>query len=107
MKDWVFQVLAIDNWTEFYWVVLGLVAQLAFTARFLVQWLASERAGKSYVPVAFWYLSIIGGSMLLAYAIYRQDVVFILGQAMGLVVYARNLVLIHREARRAAQELAP
>ena len=107
MKDWVFQVLAIDNWTEFYWVVLGLVAQLAFTARFLVQWLASERAGKSYVPVAFWYLSIIGGSMLLAYAIYRQDVVFILGQAMGLVVYARNLVLIHREARRTAQELAP
>lgn len=102
MKETVFQLLAIDGWTEFWWVVLGLTAQLAFTARFIVQWLASERAGKSYVPVAFWYLSITGGTMLLAYAIYRQDIVFILGQAMGLVVYVRNLVLIHREARQAA-----
>jgi hypothetical protein len=68
--------------------------------RFIVQWIASERAGRSYVPVAFWYLSILGGSMLLSYAIYRQDVVFILGQSMGLIVYVRNLVLIRR-ARKA------
>ena len=104
MKDAVFSLLAIDNWTEFWWVVLGLTAQLAFTARFLVQWLASERAGKSVVPVAFWYLSILGGTMLLVYAIYRQDVVFILGQGMGLIVYIRNLMLIRREARTTKAE---
>lgn len=96
MKEAVFAALSIDNWTEFWWVVLGLTAQLSFSARFIVQWIASERAGRSYVPVVFWYLSITGGSMLLAYAIYRQDVVFILGQSMGLVVYSRNLILIHR-----------
>ncbi len=100
MTEAVFTFLAIDSWTEFWWVVLGLTAQLAFTARFLVQWIASERAGESYVPVAFWWLSIIGGLMLLAYAIYRWDIVFMLGQAMGIVVYIRNLVLIRRKARR-------
>lgn len=98
MKDAVFTFLSIDNWTEFWWVVLGLTAQLSFSARFIVQWIASEKAGRSYVPVVFWYLSITGGALLLAYAIYRQDVVFILGQSMGLLVYARNLVLIHRSA---------
>jgi lipid-A-disaccharide synthase-like uncharacterized protein len=96
MTETVFQFLSIDSWTEFWWVVLGLTAQLAFSMRFIVQWIASERARRSYVPVAFWYLSIVGGAMLLSYAIYRQDVVFILGQAMGLIVYTRNLVLIHK-----------
>lgn len=99
MKEQVFALLAIENWTEFWWVVLGLSAQLAFSARFVVQWIASERAGRSYVPVAFWYLSLVGGSLLLSYAIYRQDVVFILGQSLGLTVYVRNLVLIHRKPR--------
>ena len=98
MKDAVFTFLSIDNWTEFWWVVLGLTAQLSFSARFIVQWIASEKAGRSYVPVVFWYFSITGGALLLAYAIYRQDVVFILGQSMGLLVYVRNLVLIHRSA---------
>lgn len=99
MKEAIFSVLAIDNWTEFWWVVLGLTAQLSFSARFIVQWIASERVGRSYVPVAFWYLSLTGGVLLLSYAIYRQDVVFILGQSMGLVVYTRNLVLIHRTSK--------
>lgn len=98
MREAAFAALSIDNWTEFWWIILGLTAQLSFTARFIVQWIASEKAGRSYVPVAFWYLSITGGSLLLAYAIYRQDIVFILGQSMGLIVYSRNLILIHRSA---------
>ncbi|MGP1359001.1 lipid-A-disaccharide synthase N-terminal domain-containing protein [Roseicyclus sp.] len=100
MTETVFAFLRIENWTEFWWVVLGLTAQFAFSMRFIVQWIASERAGRSYVPVVFWYLSILGGTMLLSYAIYRQDVVFILGQSMGLIVYTRNLFLI-RKVRRA------
>jgi lipid-A-disaccharide synthase-like uncharacterized protein len=80
------------------WVVLGFVAQGFFTMRFLVQWIASERARKSVIPVAFWFFSIGGGVLLLVYALYRRDPVFIAGQALGLVVYLRNLyfVIIHR-----------
>lgn len=107
MKEMVFAALAIDNWTEFWWVSLGITAQLSFSARFIVQWIASERAGRSYVPTVFWYLSLAGGSMLLAYAIYRQDVVFIMGQSMGLIVYTRNLILIHRPAAPPAAEQQP
>jgi lipid-A-disaccharide synthase-like uncharacterized protein len=99
MSETVFAILRIESWTEFWWVVLGLTAQLAFSMRFIVQWIASERAGRSYVPVVFWYLSLVGGTMLLSYAIYRQDIVFILGQSMGLIVYTRNLVLIHKTRR--------
>lgn len=102
MTEQVFRFLAVANWGEFWWVVVGLGGQLMFTARFLVQWLASERAGRSVVPMAFWYLSIGGGIVLFAYAVYRRDPVFILGQSMGLVVYLRNLWLIHAERRREA-----
>lgn len=83
-----------------WWVVLGLVAQFFFTARFLVQWLASERAGRSIIPVAFWFLSIAGGGMLLIYALHRKDPVFIAGQAFGLFIYLRNVQMILREFRR-------
>lgn len=83
--------------TNTFWLVVGFVAQGLFSARFLVQWIASERAGRSVVPVLFWYLSIIGAALLLAYAIYRRDPVFILGQSVGLLVYVRNLYLIRRE----------
>lgn len=99
MDETLFRWLAVDNWTEFWWVVFGLGGQLVFTARFLVQWIASERKKKSVVPLAFWYLSIVGGVMLFAYAVYRQDPVFILGQSMGLAIYLRNLWLIHAERR--------
>lgn len=99
MKETVFALLSIDTWTEFWWVIWGLSAQALFAARFVVQWIASERAGKSYVPVAFWYLSMGGGVTLLSYAIYRQDIVFILGQSIGLLVYIRNLALIRKEGR--------
>ena len=82
-----------------FWLVLGFLAQALFSARFLVQWVASERARKSIVPDLFWYLSIAGSALLLAYAIYRRDPVFILGQSTGLFIYGRNLYLIRREKR--------
>ena len=78
------------------WLAIGLLGQAFFSARFLVQWIASERRRKSVVPHQFWYFSVGGGLTLLAYAIYRHDPVFILGQAAGLFVYARNLYFIHR-----------
>ena len=84
-----------------FWIALGFFAQGLFSARFLVQWLASEKAGKSVVPTAFWFLSIGGSILLLSYAIYRQDPVFILGQAFGTLVYSRNLILIWRERKTA------
>ena len=84
------------------WVVLGFIAQGFFTARFLVQWIASERARKSVVPVAFWFFSIGGGVLLLIYALYRRDPVFIAGQAFGLVVYIRNLYFIIINGRQTA-----
>lgn len=83
------------------WLAVGIAGQLCFAARFLVQWIASEANKRSTVPIAFWYLSLIGGLVLLSYAIWRRDPVFILGQAMGGVVYVRNLMLIHRERRAA------
>lgn len=81
------------------WLIVGLLGQLLFSLRFFVQWLASEREKKSVIPVSFWYFSIGGSFLLLAYAIQRQDPVFILGQSMGFIIYIRNLVLIDREKR--------
>jgi lipid-A-disaccharide synthase-like uncharacterized protein len=78
------------------WLAIGLLGQLLFTSRFLVQWIASERRRQSIVPTAFWWLSLGGAALLLAYALYRRDPVFILGQAFGFVVYTRNLILIGR-----------
>src|ERR1700761_7354566 len=83
------------------WVILGFVAQGFFTMRFVVQWIASERARKSVVPAAFWFFSVGGGILLLAYALYRKDPVFIAGQAFGLLVYLRNLYFIIIEGRKA------
>ena len=78
------------------WLAVGFLGQALFSMRFLVQWWRSERAGNSVVPVAFWYLSLGGGLLLLCYAIYRRDPIFILGQLSGVVVYLRNLHLIRR-----------
>src|ERR1700684_2722753 len=85
-----------------WWLALGFLAQGLFTARFLVQWIASERAGKSVIPVAFWFFSIGGGALLLVYALYRRDPVFIAGQALGLVVYVRNLYFIIVNGRQSS-----
>jgi lipid-A-disaccharide synthase-like uncharacterized protein len=81
------------------WLVLGFGAQGLFTARFIVQWIASERAGRSVVPLAFWVLSFLGGGLLFVYALGRRDPVFIVGQGFGLLIYARNLTFLYRERR--------
>ena len=83
------------------WLALafGFAGQALFSMRFVVQWLASERAGRSVVPVVFWYFSLAGGLTLFLYALYRLDPVFILGQGLGLFIYLRNLWLIRRERR--------
>lgn len=82
-----------------WWVALGFIAQLMFTGRFLVQWIASEKQGKSVIPLAFWLFSIAGGVLLFIYAVHRLDPVFIFGQAFGVFVYARNLFLVMKERK--------
>ncbi len=81
------------------WTLLGFAGQLMFSSRFVVQWWASERKRRVVIPRAFWYFSLAGGLALLAYAIHRRDPVFALGQGMGLIIYARNLMLLHGEDR--------
>ena len=83
------------------WILLGFLAQACFSMRFVIQWIASERAKRSVVPVAFWFFSLFGGGLLFIYAIERQDPVFIAGQGMGLIIYIRNLWLIANERRAA------
>jgi lipid-A-disaccharide synthase-like uncharacterized protein len=87
------------------WTAIGFLGQALFSMRFLIQWIQSERIKRSIVPEAFWYFSVAGGITLLAYAIYRQDPVFILGQALGLVIYARNIWLIWRNRREKADTI--
>ncbi len=84
---------------ETIWLAVGFLGQALFSARFFVQWIKSEREKKSVFPVAFWYFSIAGGVTLLAYAIYREDPVFILGQATGLFIYFRNLYFVVHERK--------
>jgi lipid-A-disaccharide synthase-like uncharacterized protein len=86
--------------------LLGMAGQVCFFSRFLLQWIVSEREGRSTIPVAFWHLSIVGGLLVLIYAIWRRDPVFTLGQSVGVVVYARNLILIHRDKRNASRSHA-
>ncbi|MDN2566587.1 lipid-A-disaccharide synthase N-terminal domain-containing protein [Aquibium sp. A9E412] len=92
-----FRAVFVDQFDG--WVVLGFIAQGFFTMRFLVQWVASERARRSVIPIAFWFFSLGGGALLFIYAIHRQDPVFIAGQGLGLVIYIRNLWLIANERK--------
>ena len=87
---------AIPAWL----LVWGFTGQVAFSLRFLVQWISSERKGESHIPIIFWYFSIVGGSFLLLYAILRKDPVIIVGQFAGLIVYVRNLRLIYKKEKR-------
>ena len=77
-----------------FWLAFGLIAQLLFTARFLVQWISSERAGQSVVPMAFWFFSMAGGMMTLVYGIAKREPVIILGQSLATIIYIRNIMLI-------------
>ncbi|MDF2232758.1 lipid-A-disaccharide synthase N-terminal domain-containing protein [Albimonas sp. CAU 1670] len=98
--------LGADSTAELIWIFVGLAGQALFMGRFLIQWLASEKAKRSVIPLAFWWFSIGGAAVLLAYAIHRADPVFILGQSLGFFIYARNLWLIRAE-RRGAQPSTP
>jgi lipid-A-disaccharide synthase-like uncharacterized protein len=92
------------------WILVGFAGQFLFMMRFLWQWIQSERQRRSIIPIAFWYFSIGGGLVLLAYAIHRRDPVFITGQGLGLIVYIRNLLLIRavrRDGAPADESLAP
>ena len=86
---------------EIVWLGIGFLGQTLFFGRWVIQWIASEWHQESRVPIGFWYLSLTGGLITLAYAIYRKDPVFIAGQSVGATVYLRNLVLLHRTARAA------
>jgi lipid-A-disaccharide synthase-like uncharacterized protein len=99
----------MHNWftPERIWLAVGLAGQALFASRFLIQWLRSEMEGRSVIPVAFWYCSLGGGIILVAYAIYKKDPVFIIGQASGLLVYGRNLYLIFRERSLLRAAAAP
>ena len=89
-------------WTDIpnMWLVIGFGGQMAFSARFLVQWVVSEARRESVIPIPFWYFSLVGGSLLFIYALHRHDPVFIMGQGAGLIIYMRNLVLISRRKKR-------
>ncbi|MBL8747241.1 MAG: lipid-A-disaccharide synthase N-terminal domain-containing protein [Phycisphaerae bacterium] len=89
------------------WVALGFGGQIAFSGRMLLQWFVSEREKQSIVPSAFWWMSLIGGAMLFAYFVWRQDVVGVLGQSSGLVIYGRNIRLIHKRKRRETRTPPP
>jgi len=93
--------------TETIWIAIGFFGQALFFGRCIIQWLASERSAQSQVPIAFWYMSLIGGLITLAYAIYRKDPVFIAGQSVGAVVYVRNLMLIYKPAASETSSLTP
>jgi lipid-A-disaccharide synthase-like uncharacterized protein len=94
------------SWVELSWLAVGFGAQLMFSMRFIMQWIASERARQSVVPEVFWYYSFVGGLMLFVYAVYRSDPVFMLGQGMGLFIYSRNIYFIYRQKRPRAEPVS-
>jgi len=97
----VFRVLNITSWPMLGWILVGFTAQLCFGGRTVVQWILSERRRESVVPTAYWWMALIGGAMLFTYFVWRQDPIGVLGQSMGVVIYTRNLRLIHKQRRRA------
>lgn len=101
---WWFRVLDITSVQGIFWVVLGFAGQFMFTGRMLVQWIASERAKRSVVPPAFWWMSLFGSSLLIIYFWWRVDAVGILGQATGWIVYIRNLLLLKNHKRSELEE---
>ncbi len=93
------RIFNVSDWINLLWVALGLGGQVLFAGRMLVQWVASEKRRESFVPPAFWYMSLLGGAALMTYFIWRQDLVGVIGQSTGLVVYARNIRLIRKQVR--------
>jgi lipid-A-disaccharide synthase-like uncharacterized protein len=98
-RTWLQKFLNISGWLGLIWVAIGFVGQMLFAGRMLVQWIISEKQRQSVVPPVFWWMSLIGASMLLSYFLWRRDVIGVLGQGLGWVIYIRNLHLIHRSRR--------
>lgn len=105
-RPWWGKLMNIETPLGMFWVGLGLLGQLIFTGRMLLQWLASEKARRSVVPEAFWWMSLAGATMLLIYFIWRWDIVGILGQATGWLIYVRNLYLIRWSRGATSDEAA-
>jgi len=99
-RSWFSVLMNISSPAGLLWFAIGFFGQVLFTGRMLVQWLASERRGKSVVPPAFWWMSLLGSTMLLTYFLWRRDLVGVLGQGFGWVIYIRNLRLIYRSSNR-------
>jgi lipid-A-disaccharide synthase-like uncharacterized protein len=95
-RSLLYRILNITTPIGIAWVTVGMLGQLLFTGRMLVQWLVSEKSKRSVVPTAFWWMSLTGGLMLAIYFMWRKDIVGIVGQSTGIFIYARNLMLIHR-----------
>lgn len=100
----LFSHFGLGNYTtsELIWLAVGLIGQTLFFMRFLVQWIVSEKEKRSVIPDIFWWFSISGGVILLAYALHRKDIVFTLGQSIGVFVYVRNIMLLHATKKKAA-----
>jgi lipid-A-disaccharide synthase-like uncharacterized protein len=105
-SNWLYRALNVSTPVGVAWVVLGFAGQIIFGGRWIVQWIVSEKARASAVPVSFWWLSLVGSGMLFAYFVWRNDVVGVLGQTSGVVIYARNIQLIRKKARREARSAA-
>lgn len=99
----IFRLLNITSWASAAWVALGFVGQLAFSGRMLLQWFVSEKRKESVVTIGFWWMSLIGGAILFTYFVWRQDIVGVLGQSTGVIIYARNIRLHYKKAKREAR----
>jgi lipid-A-disaccharide synthase-like uncharacterized protein len=104
--SWLFRAFNITSWFSLVWVAIGFLGQMAFFGRMLIQWVVSEKQRQSVIPEAFWWLSLLGGVALFTYFVWRKDIVGVLGQTSGIVIYGRNLRLIHKQRRRAARAAA-
>jgi lipid-A-disaccharide synthase-like uncharacterized protein len=100
-RRFLYRLLNITSPVGVAWVLLGLLGQVVFAGRMVFQWLVSERQRRSVVPVGFWWMSLVGATMMLTYFVWRRDIIGILGQSTGWMIYVRNLWLIHREGRAA------
>lgn len=101
-RDWFLRLLNMSDYSGMHWLLLGVLGQAAFFMRMAVQWIVTEKRRVSTVPTAFWWLSVCGGVMLMVYFVWRKDIVGVVGQSTGVLVYARNLWFIHFASPQAA-----
>ncbi|TVS08108.1 MAG: lipid A biosynthesis protein [Phycisphaerales bacterium] len=105
-RNAVFRIFNITTYASLVWIAIGLGGQIVFSCRFLIQWIVSERKRESVIPDIFWWISLLGGVCLFVYFVWRRDIVGVLGQSTGIVIYARNIRLIHKKRRRELRNAA-